>query len=595
VVSRVTRKEWWASFCLAALVAACSGDPRTADPSTAADPATPAAAPDAAGASGPPPWRDVAAAAGITEPLTSGNEDKGFIIEAKGGGAAFLDYDNDGDQDLYVVNGATREYILGRAGAKKLTNHLYRNDGGWKFTDVTQAAGVGDPGWGYGCVAADYDNDGDQDLYVANVGSNVLFRNNGDGTFTDVTARAGVDDTRYSTSAAFGDYDGDGDLDLYVTNFVVFTLDQIGGKDFGCTYRGMEVMCGPMGLAGYPDSFFRNNGNGTFTDITRESGLMEKEPYYGFTPVFEDFDQNGTLDLFVPNDSCPNYLYRNLGNGRFVEEGTISGVAYSEDGRSQASMGVAIGDYDQDGLMDLFLTHWHNDYNTLYHNEGNLQFTDRSHESGMVRTSLDVVSWGTFFFDYDNDADLDLFVANGHTYPPFADKPQGYRQSNQMYLGDGHGGFEEVSERMGEDFLRPKVSRGAARADIDNDGDLDIFITELDDPPTLLRNDLDNGNHFVSILLHGTISNRDAFGSRIEVEAGGRRQIWTVRCGGSFLSHHDMRAFFGLGALDTIDVLRVIWPTGARQEWKDVAADAFVAITEGDDTLRPQRLGDYAP
>ena len=584
-------RQLLAIFSLAALSVACGGEPQA--PTAVSRLPSEAPAAQSPAAPGPLPWRDVAPAAGITEPLTSGNRDKGFIIEAKGGGAAFLDFDRDGDQDLYVVNGATREFVRGKAGAKKLTNHLYRNDGDWKFTDVTEEAGVGDTGWGYGCVAADYDNDGDQDIYVANVGSNVLYRNNGDGTFTDVTRRAGVDDTRYSTSASFGDYDGDGDLDLYVTNFVVFELDEVSGEDFGCTYRGMKVMCGPMGFAGYPDSFFRNNGDGTFTDLTLQSGLLEKEPYYGFTPIFEDFDRNGTLDLFVPNDSCPNYLYRNLGNGRFVEEGTIAGVAYSEDGRAQASMGVAIGDYDLDGLMDLFLTHWHNDYNTLFHNEGDLQFTDRSHESGMVRASLDVVSWGTFFFDYDNDADLDLFVANGHTYPPFADTEQGYKQSNQLFLNDGQGGFEEVSDRMGVDFLRAKVSRGAARADIDNDGDLDIFITELDEAPTLLRNDLDYRNHFVSILLRGTTSNRDAIGSRLEVEAGGRRQIWTVRCGGSFLSHHDMRAFFGLGDLDTIDVLRVIWPTGAEQEWKEVPADLFLEITEGDDRLRPQRLGDY--
>ena len=577
--------------CLAALVLACGGEGQTPAPSLPADAGSSTA--QAPAASAHPPWRDVAAAAGITEPLTSGNPDKGFIIEAKGGGAAFLDYDRDGDQDLYVVNGQTREFILGRPGAIKLTNHLYRNDGDWKFTDVTKEAGVGHAGWGYGVVAADYDNDGDQDLYVANVGPNVLYRNNGDGTFTDVTGKAGVDDTRYSTSAAFGDYDGDGDLDLYVANFVVFTLDRIAGDDFGCTYRGMEVMCGPLGFKGYPDSFFRNEGDGTFTDITGPSGLLEEEPYFGFTPIFEDFDRNGTLDLFVPNDSCPNYLYRNLGNGRFAEEGTIAGVAYSEDGRAQASMGVAIGDYDQDGLMDILLTHWHNDYNTLLHNEGNLQFSDRSHETGMVRASLDVVSWGTFFFDYDNDADLDLFVANGHTYPPFADEEQGYKQANQMFLGDGKGGFEEISDRMGEDFLRPRVSRGAAYADVDNDGDLDIFVTELDDPPTLLRNDLERRNHFVSILLRGTVSNRDALGARIEVEAGGRRQAWTVRCGGSFLSHHDMRAFFGLGGLDIIDLMRVIWPTGRQQEWKEVPADRFLDITEGDDTLRPQRLGDY--
>jgi hypothetical protein len=584
-------RQWLALFSLVALVTACGGEPQAPTPAALPDTESPAV--DRPAAAGPPPWRDVAAAAGITEPLTSGNRDKGFIIEAKGGGVTFLDFDGDGDQDLYVVNGATREFVLGQAGARRLTNHLYRNDGDWKFTDVTEAAGVGDTGWGYGCVAADYDNDGDQDLYVANVGSNVLYRNNGNGTFTDVTASARVDDTRYSTSATFGDYDGDGDLDLYVTNFVVFRLEDVAKEDFGCSYRGMEVMCGPMGLAGYPDSFFRNDGHGFFTDVTRQSGLLEKRPYFGFTPTFEDFDRNGTLDLFVPNDSCPNYLYRNLGNGRFEEEGTIAGVAFSEDGRAQASMGVAIGDYDQDGMVDLFLTHWHNDYNSLFHNEGDLQFTDRSSATGLARASLDVVSWGTFFFDYDNDADLDLFVANGHTYPPFADKPQGYKQSNQLFLGDGQGGFEEVSDRMGAEFLRAKVSRGAARADIDNDGDLDIFVTELDEAPTLLRNDLDYSNHFVSILLRGTTSNRDALGSRIEVEAGGSRQMWTVRCGGSFLSHHDMRAFFGLGGLDTIDVLRVTWPTGEEQEWTEVPADLFLEITEGDDRLRPQRLGDY--
>jgi hypothetical protein len=581
-------KETVAGACfLALLVILACGD--RAEPPGPASPAGTEPAPTEAAVT--PLWTDVAPAVGITRPLISGSPHKGFIIEAKGGGIAFVDYDGDGDQDLYVVNGATREMITDPDNAERLTNRLYRNDGDWAFTDVTAEAGVGDSGWGYGCVASDYDNDGDQDIYVANVGPNVLYRNDGDGSFTDVTTSAGVDDERYSTSAAFGDYDEDGDLDLYVTNFVVFRLADVSSKDLGCRYRGLPVMCGPGGFRGYPDSFFRNDGDGTFTDVTLEAGLMEKEPFFGFTPTFEDFDLNGTLDLFVPNDSCPNYLYRNLGNGRFINEGTIAGIAFGEDGRAQASMGVAIGDIDQDGLMDIFLTHWFNDYNALFRNEGSLMFTDRSFKSGVGRSSIAYVSWGTFFFDYDNDADLDLFVANGHTYPVADEMVEGYKQKNMLYLNDSTGQFEEVSDRMGEDFLQAKVSRGAAYADVDNDGDLDIFITELDDPPTFLRNDLDNGNHFLSLRLRGTTSNRDALGSRIELVAGGKRQFWSLRSGGSFLSHHDMRAFFGLGASERADRLKITWPDGKVQEWSDVPADRFIEIIEGDARLHPQRLG----
>jgi len=582
------------ALAMALLAASCGGP---ASPPAAPPPSPPVAA--APVEAGPSPWTDVARQAGITEPLISGSPAKDFIIEAKGGGACFFDYDGDGDQDLYVVNGATREMVEKVPGAKILTDHLYRNDGDWTFTDVTRQAGVGDTGWGYGCVAGDYDNDGDQDIYVANVGPNTLYRNNGDGTFRNVTRQAGVDDDRYSTSAAWGDYDKDGDLDLYVANFVVFTLDDLKGPPHACDYRGTKVMCGPLGLGGYPDSFFRNNGDGTFTDVTRAAGLMEKEPYYGFTPIFEDFDLNGTLDLFVPNDSCPNYLYRNLGNGRFVEEGVMDGVAYSEDGRSQASMGVAVGDYDADGLMDIFLTHWYGDYNTLYHNEGSLRFTDLSYESGLAAPSLPMVSWGTFFFDYDNDGDLDLFVANGHTYPHFANDKAGYKQPNMLFLNDGQGHFENASARMGEDFLRAKVSRGAAYADIDEDGDLDIFVTELDEPPTLLRNNLDNGNHHLAILLRGTKSNRDALGSRLEIVAGGKHQYWSIRSGGSFLSDNDRHAFFGLGKNDRVESLKVTWPTGAVQEWHDLAVDQSITITEGSAGFvvrkPPAAAGDNAP
>ncbi|MFC2174215.1 CRTAC1 family protein, partial [Acidobacteriota bacterium] len=533
---------------------------------------------------------DIAAAAGIIAPLIAGGAEKQFIVEAKGGGAAFLDYNLDGLQDLYVVNGSTLEFLEGRAepGLNKPFNHLYRNNGDGTFADVTAQAGVGDDSWGYGCVAADYDNDGDEDIYVTNFGRNVLYRNNGDGTFTDVTDEAGVNDERFSTGSTFGDYDKDGDLDLYVSNFVIFELDNLPNNGEWCEYVGEKVFCGPLGFPGSPDAFFLNNGDGTFTEFTEQAGLKEESPYYGFTPVFEDFDNNGTLDLYVPNDSCTNYLYSNLGDGRFMDIGTSSGVALSEDARPQASMGIAVADYDQDGWMDIFLTHFSNDFNTLYHNEGSMIFADKSYDTGLAVPSYSFVSWGTFFFDFDNDGNLDIFVANGHTYPSFSVKKQGmsYKESNHLFLNQGNGRFMDASARMGEDFRKPKVSRGAAYADIDNDGDLDIFITELDGPPTLLRNDLDNGNHFISVKLFGTTSNRQALGSRIEVSAGGKRQIHTVRCGGSFLSHNDLRAHFGLGASSTVDLLKITWPTGEIQEHKNIPADRFIEITEGSDQIR---------
>jgi len=346
-----------------------------------------------------------------------------------------------------------------------------------------------------------------------------------------------------------------------------------------------------MGLEGYPDRLLRNNDDGTFTDVTESAGVMEKKPYlYGFTPVFEDFDDDGLLDLYVPNDSCPNYLFHNLGEGKFREEAVPAGVAFREDASVQASMGIAVGDYDQDGRMDIFLTHWYHDYNTLYHNEGRLVFTDRSYQVGLAAPSLERVSWGTFFFDWDNDGDLDLFVANGHTYPPFATESAGYRQPNMLFANRGDGHFDDVSAQMGADFLVVKVSRGAAYADVDNDGDLDIFVTDLDDPPTLLRNQLANGNHFISIRLRRAAGNRDALNARVAIRVGERTQLFSVRSGGSFLSDCDRRVFCGLGSSPTVDRIEVVWPDGAVERWQDIPGDRFIELTQGDREVRPQRL-----
>ena len=514
---------------------------------------------------------DVTEEAGITIKTTSGGEEKRYIVEAKGGGAAtFLDYDDDGWMDIYIVNGSRLE---GFPPGEEPRNVLYRNNGDGTFAEVTEEAGVGDAHWGMGCTAADYDNDGYTDIYVANFGPNILYHNNGDGTFTDVTEEAGVGDPRWSTGTAWGDYDGDGDLDLYVANYVNFDVNNLEKYRKVNVWRGIEVMAGPRGLEGAEDVFYRNNGDGTFTDFTTEAGLTDRLKGYGFAVLFADYDNDGDLDIYIANDSVPNYLYRNNGDGTFTEVGLEAGVAYSEDGREQAGMGAVFGDYDNDGDLDLFVNNFSDDNNTLYRNDGDGFFTDVTFQSGLGAPSLPFVSWGTEFLDYDNDGWKDLFVATGHVYPQVDQYNFGmtYEERNQLYHNNHDGTFTEVTEVAGPGMQIKKVSRGATFGDYDNDGDIDVLVLNMGDRPTLLRNEGGNRNHWVT--------------------AGGLTQMREVYMGSSFLCGNDIRVHFGLGKSDKAELVRIRWPSGLVEEFRDLKADRLYILKEGEGIYRVVKFG----
>ena len=514
---------------------------------------------------------DRAADAGLRQRNVSGT-DQSYIVEGMMGGAAFFDYDRDGDVDLYVANGSS---FAGFAAGEHPANQLYRNDGG-RFAEV--AAGVGDTSWSMGCAVADYDNDGHSDLYVTNFGRNTLYRNLGRGRFADVTAEAGVGDRGWGTGASFGDYDRDGDVDLYVANYVDFSLDY--ESPIPCLWKNVKVYCGPVGLLPAADVFYRNNGDGTFSEWTQQAGLAG-EKFYGMSALFGDYDNDGWPDLFVANDSTPNLLFRNRRDGRFAEEALMAGVAYSGEGVTQGCMGAAWGDYDNDGLFDLFVTNFADEYNALYKNEGGGFFADVSFAAGTGAAPAELVSWGTGFFDYDNDGDRDLFVANGHTYPQ-ADLPRvnsSYEQGNSLFENRG-GRLVEVAAAAGAGFALRRVSRGTSFADYDGDGDIDLFVLNLNGPPALLRNDGDHGNHYLLVRTVGTKSNRDGIGARVIISTGGQTQHAEVQSGGSYLSHSDLRLHFGLGKAERVDRLEVRWPSGAVQVLNDIAADQVLTIVE---------------
>ena len=523
-----------------------------------------------------PSFVEVAEKAGLRWQHRSGSRKKNHILEAKGGGTAFLDYDGDGYLDIYLVNGSASE-----DSANDLRNALYRNLGNGRFADVTLQAGVGDTGWGMGCVAADYDNDGNTDLYITNYGPNRLYRNNGDGTFTDVTHKAAADDPRWSTGAAFGDYDLDGKLDLYVANYLDFDPDSPQPDRAFCQWKSLEVFCGPRSLRGAADRLYRNNGDGTFADVTTSAGVEDRDKHYGFAVLFSDYDGDGWPDLFIANDSTPNLLYHNQGDGSFREVGVETGVAYSYQGKGQAGMGAAFGDYDGDGFLDLFVTNFAGDYNTLYRNEAGRFFLDTTLKARLGDKSRPYVGWGTCFFDYDHDADLDLFVANGHVYPRIDQLELGeetYQQPNQLLENQGDGTFAEVK---GVAALQDRrVSRGSSCGDYDNDGDLDLLVLNLDDRPTLMRNDHATG-HWLMLRLVGQQSNRDGVGARVLVFSGGGKQVREVMAGSSFLGGQDPRVHFGLGAQSRVDSLKVRWPSGTIDCHYDLEADRLIALVEG--------------
>jgi hypothetical protein len=532
---------------------------------------------------------DVAADAGITLLNVHGDASKDYIVDTNGNGAAFFDYNNDDNLDILLVNGSTRDR-LPNGGDPMVA--LYRNDGKGRFTDVTARSGMSARGWGMGTCVADVDNDGFEDVYVTAFGPNVLYHNNGNGTFSDVTRRAGVGDAHWSTGCAFGDYDHDGFVDLFVANYVAFDQQKIAkrGASPNCRYMGADVFCGPIGLPPVSNVLYRNNGDGTFTDVSQAAGIKDKGSY-SFGVLFSDLDEDGWPDIFVANDSVASTFFHNNHDGTFTERGLASGLALSGDGRAQAGMGVDAGDYDGDGHLDLIVTHFSEDYHTLYENNGRGLFTDASYRSGIAVPPLRYMGWGVGFVDIDNDGLLDIFVANGHVYPEIDRFGGGtkFLQRKQLFLNLGNKRFKEIGAESGGGLAIEKSSRGAAFGDYDNDGDVDVLVVNMNDRPTLLRNDTSSGNHWIAIRTIGNAkagtvskSNRDGIGARIRLTAGGRTQTAEVRSGGSYLSQNDARVHFGLGSAVRVDRVEITWPSGHVDTAAGLAADRFYTAREGE-------------
>jgi len=520
-------------------------------------------------------FTDITEKAGIKFTHVSSPEKK-YIVESMSGGVALFDYDNDGYLDLYLVNSLTVDMVKSKQKTRSL---LYHNNGDGTFTDVTDKAGIGDIGWGMGVAIGDYNNDGWDDVYVTCLGPNHLLRNNGNGTFADVTQKAGVGDPRWSTGAAFVDYDNDGKLDLFVSNYVDFDVNNLPefGKGRTCQFKGIPVQCGPRGLKGAGDSLYHNNGDGTFTDVSKKAGVSDTDGYYGLGVIASDFDEDGLVDVFVANDSTPNFLYHNNGDGTFKDIGFPSGTALNENGSEQGSMGVTLGDYNHDGRLDLFITNFDDDYNTLYRNDGKGSFTDVSYAAKVAAVSLPYVGWGTWFFDYDNDGWVDLLVVNGHVYPQLPT----YRQRNFVHHNNRDGTFTEVGEQLGAPFAEKRTGRGAAFGDIDNDGDVDVVISNLDGPPQVLRNDGGNAGNSISIKTIGVKSNRDGIGARVKIVSGDLIQIAEVYSGGSYLSQNDLRLHFGLEKRTKVNLIEVHWPSGTVDKIADAGVNKIITIKEG--------------
>jgi hypothetical protein len=529
---------------------------------------------------------DVARAAGITLLNLAGGPRKGYLLEVAGNGAAWLDYNRDGRLDLLIVNGSRIENLP--KGGDPLAA-LYRNEGDGKFTEVTTAVGISARGWGMGVCVADFDNDGFDDVYITAYTANVLYRNAGGARFENVTTRAGVGDARWSTGCAFGDYDRDGDVDLYVSNYVGLPIEKTPTRGVGpfCNFMGMDSLCGPRGLPGAPDVLYRNNGDGTFTDVTAAAGIRDPG-HYGFGVLFTDLDNDGWPDIYVANDSVPNFLWRNNRDGTFNDMALEAGAALSEEGRAQAGMGVEAGDYDGDGWLDLFVTNFSHDTHTLYRNRGDRSFSVETHRARLGHNSL-YLGWGTGFVDFDNDGWLDLVAANGHIYPEIDRSSLGatYREPMLVYQNLGNGRFADVSATLGAEIARKRSGRGVAFGDYDDDGDTDLLVVQLDDRPALLRNDQprDTRNHWIKMKLTGTKSNRSAIGARVRIEAGGHAQIGEVRSGSSYISQNDMRMNFGLGKGIVAEKVEVRWPSGLVQTFAGLKADQIYLVVEGQEPV----------
>jgi len=528
-----------------------------------------------------PRFVDVAKEAGLTRILWCGGTDKDHILESVGAGAAMLDYDEDGRLDLFVVNAWALDEDPSRVRAKG-KHALYRNLGEGRFEDVTDRAGIADDGWGCGVCCADYDNDGHVDIYMTSFGPNRLYRNQGDGTFEQVAERAGVAHSGWGSGAAFFDADHDGDLDLYIANYIDATLDQVLAARRTTLWQDtIKVMAGPFGLRGGKDRFYENNGDGAFRDATEESGMADLAESYGLGVLASDLDNDGDVDVYVANDSNPNFLYRNNGQGKFEDIGTWSGAGLSGEGVAQASMGVDAGDFDGDGLEEIFVTHFCHDYSTLYRNLGGLNFEDISVGMRLKEYTYMSLSWGCAFFDFDQDGDLDIIVANGHIYPQVDQAPSlkdSYRQRPTLLRND-NGKLTEVSRDAGPGFQSPASARGVAVGDYDDDGDLDLFMTAIDAAPILLRNETPRQGHWLKLRLlnrHGS----PAIQARATLSAAGKKQMREIRSGSTYQSQNSPELHFGLGEVSTVDTLEIRWPRGGRTLLENPGIDRTITIRE---------------
>lgn len=538
--------------------------------------------------SGPVVFSDVTHQAGLdTWTHHMGTPNKHFIIDTNGSGVGLLDYDNDGWLDIYLVSGSTYDAVSGKTTAPHAA--LFHNNHDGSFTDVAEKAGVTNDRWGFGVAIGDYDNDGWPDIFVSNFGKNRLYRNNHDGTFTDVAEKAGIQLGNWSTGATFGDYDGDGRLDLFVAGYVHYDLSQppIPGSPAvafsSCSFRGVPVMCGPRGLRGEPDHLFRNNGDGTFTDVSAKAGVSDPNRYYGLGAVFADLNNDGKVDLAVADDSTPNYLYINRGNGTFEDDSYASGFAVNGDGREIAGMGLAAGDYRNNGLLDLLVTDFSDDYNVLYRNDGGANFTDVSYQAGMAQDSIPFLGWGAGFIDFDNDGWKDAIMINGHVYPQVDQHDWGtsFAQRPLLYRNLQGKRFELVPAVEGSGLAETFVGRGAAFGDLFDDGKIDVVVNVLDGHPVLLRNVSRDDNHWVELkLIGGPKSPRDAVGAAVYLTSGGVRQRGDVLSGGSYLSSSDQRVHFGLGKSTSVSLVEVHWPSGFDEKVRLPGVDRIYTITE---------------
>ncbi len=538
-------------------------------------------------------FTNVARAAGISHKTVYGDERKNkYLLETTGSGVAWFDYDNDGWLDLFFVNG-TR--LGGFPKGEEPTTHLYHNNRDGTFSDVTKQSGLARAGWGQSVCVGDYDNDGFDDLFISYYGKNALYKNNGKGAFTDVSEKAGVAGakTRWGSGATFVDYDKDGDLDLFVANYIDLDLKTAPTPETGpCLYKGVMVACGPPGLEGGKNILYRNNGDGTFTDVSDKAGILKTYGTYGLGVVAADFDNDSWPDIYVANDSAPAALYHNNKDGTFTDIGVEAGAAYSSDGKPQAGMGVGVGDYDGDGLLDIFKTNFSGDTSTLYRNlgvkSGLLNFDDVTFTAG-IGVNTRFLGWGCGFVDFDNDGWLDIFLVNGHVYPEVEKltTEAGYPQRKVLYQNQRNGSFKDVAEKVGGPLVEPTASRGCAFGDFDNDGDVDVVINPVNDFPVLLRTDSATNNNWISIKLIGVKSNRDGVGARIRVVTDGKTQIDEVRSGGSYYSQNDLRVHFGLGKATKAQTIEARWPSGVVDTLNDVAAGQVVFIKEGAGQIKP--------